>query len=140
MTEQEVVARTIWGEARGEGREGMAAVACVVRNRAWHPRYWGHNFTEVCQRHAQFSCWNTADPNYEKMLAVTSSDPQYSTALIIAMETIAGRAPDVTHGADHYADLALDHPAWADPKKVTAVIGRHTFFRLELAAPEQAVA
>ena len=29
----DVLARTIWGEARGEGTSGMSAVACVVINR-----------------------------------------------------------------------------------------------------------
>lgn len=30
----DVVAWTLFGEARGEGRQGMVAVACVIVNRA----------------------------------------------------------------------------------------------------------
>ena len=33
MNDQEVLARTLWGEARGEGPEGMTAVACTIMNR-----------------------------------------------------------------------------------------------------------
>ena len=29
----EIMAKTIYGEARGEGEEGMEAVACVIMNR-----------------------------------------------------------------------------------------------------------
>ena len=138
MTEQEYLARTIWAEARGEGVAGMTAVACVGRNRVLHPRWWGSSYYTVCVRPAQFSCWNSRDPNYRQMLNVTSSDPQYAQALLIAGEVVAGRQPDVTMGADSYADLADCDPAWADPSKITVVIGRHTFFRLELPPPATA--
>ena len=30
MSDLDILARTIYGEARGEGQEGMEAVACVV--------------------------------------------------------------------------------------------------------------
>lgn len=36
----DVVARTIWGEARREGATGMQAVACVIANRVAAPGWW----------------------------------------------------------------------------------------------------
>ena len=35
----EIMAKTIYGEARGEGEEGMEAVACVIMNR-YNARKW----------------------------------------------------------------------------------------------------
>ena len=134
MTNQEVLARTIWGEARGEGHAGMVAVACVVRNRVRNPRWWGETWPTVCWRHAQFSCWNSADPNFHEMRAVTEADPAYADALTIAAGIISGEIEDVTRNADAYADLAVCDPAWFDASKITVRIGRHTFFRLELRA------
>lgn len=136
MTDQEILAHTIWGEARGEEHEGMIAVACVIRTRVQHPRWWGANYHTVCTLHAQFSCWESQDPNFAKMLAVTSADPAYADALLIAAEIVSGRQPDVTNGADTYANLSDCHPSWADSSRITCVIGHHTFFRLELAAPQ----
>ena len=37
----DLLARTVWGEARGECFRGKLAVAWVARNRAEHPRWWG---------------------------------------------------------------------------------------------------
>jgi spore germination cell wall hydrolase CwlJ-like protein len=116
----------------------MIAVACVIRTRVQHPRWWGANYHTVCMRPAQFSCWGSQDPNFAKLRAVTSADPAYADALLIAAEIASGRQPDITGGADTYADLADCHPSWADPTKITCVIGRHTFFRLELPAQETA--
>jgi spore germination cell wall hydrolase CwlJ-like protein len=135
MTEQEYLARTIWGEARGEGVAGMTAVACVIRNRVLHPRWWGSSYATVCLRPVQFSCWNSRDPNFAKLTSVTSADPDYASALLIAVQVASGRQADVTFGADTYANLDECAPAWADPGKITIVIGRHTFFRLELPPP-----
>ena len=41
--EIDTLARTIWGEARGEGSAGMQAVANVVMNRAAIGGWWGNN-------------------------------------------------------------------------------------------------
>ena len=31
--DRDILGRTLWGEARGEGFAGQVAVACVIRNR-----------------------------------------------------------------------------------------------------------
>ena len=76
----DTLARTVWGEARGEGEAGMAAVAAVIRNRidvsAAHggKYWWGRDWISVCQARSQFSCWNPGDPNRAKLLAVDDSE------------------------------------------------------------------
>lgn len=134
MPPREVVARTLWGEARGEGRDGMIAVACVIRNRFTHPRWWGATPTAVCLKPWQFSCWLEGDPNRSKMLAVTEGDRAFRFALEIADLLLAGKLADVTNAADHYHAEGVS-PVWASGQQAVARIGKHVFYRLELKPP-----
>ena len=74
--EIDTLARTIFGEARGEPIKGQEAVASVVLNRvkvaqARGGRYWwGHDIISVCQKPYQFSCWNKSDPSYQRLTTV----------------------------------------------------------------------
>lgn len=43
----EIMALTVWAEARGEGNEGMAAVAWVIRHRWENPGWWSRNRGEA---------------------------------------------------------------------------------------------
>lgn len=132
----DVLARTIWGEARAEPQAGMEAVASVVLNRVRVAQahgghyWWGGDIISVCQKPYQFSCWNRSDPNYAKLVAVTQADIHFATCLRIARRAAAGTLADRTHGATHYhADYVS--PYWAKGRTPAAVIGRHIFYRLE---------
>jgi len=131
--ELDTFARTIWAEARGEGVAGMRAVAAVIVNRARRPRWWGKSVRECCLKPAQFSCWNPSDPNYRRLMAVTSADPQFALALGIAELALRGNLPDPTNGSDSYANLALAQPAWATKDRFRVKIGNHSFFQVERA-------
>ena len=90
--EADVLARTIWGEARGEGLEGMRAVANVILNRVKIAElkngfWWGSNIIQVCQKPYQFSCWNRSDPNFKKLQAVDEADIYFASALRIGSVT-----------------------------------------------------
>ncbi|WP_431854360.1 cell wall hydrolase [Azospirillum sp.] len=137
MPPREVVARTLWGEARGEGIAGMVAVASVIQNRARNPRWWGNSAAGVCLKPAQFSCWLESDPNRAKLLAVTDADRSFRLALEITDDLHAGRLHDVTTGADHYHTRGVA-PAWSKGKVACAEVGVHRFFRLELPPPRSA--
>ena len=86
-----VLAQTIWGEARGEGKEGMEAVASVIVNRVDYPPkgkiWWGHTIEEVCKKPNQFECWNQGNPNRKLMESVTEKNPQFRMAVGIAKRT-----------------------------------------------------
>lgn len=130
----DVLARTIWGEARGEGTFGMEAVASVIVNRvavAEHrgQYWWGNNIISVCQKPYQFSCWNRSDPNYRKLQEVTEANIHYATAVRIARRALAGALPDRTGGATHYHARSIA-PNWARGQTPTAVIGNHIFYQL----------
>jgi len=132
--EIDVMARTLWGEARGQGQLGMQAVANVILNRVktaqrFNGYWWGNSIIEVCHKPYQFSCWNKFDPSYKRLLRVSESNIHFMTALRVARRARLGLLDDVTHGADHYhADYVA--PDWAKGRKPTAVIGAHRFYKL----------
>jgi spore germination cell wall hydrolase CwlJ-like protein len=130
----DVLARTIWGEARGEGSAGMQAVASVVLNRLKVAQdkggkyWWGAGIIEICQKPYQFSAWNKDDPNLPKVMAVDASDIHFATALRIARRALEGLLDDPVKGATHYHTAGV-RPAWSRAEKPVAVIGRHIFYR-----------
>jgi spore germination cell wall hydrolase CwlJ-like protein len=135
--EIDILARTLWGEARGEGEAGMVAVAAVILNRirisAEHGgRYWwGRDIPSVCRAKSQFSCWNPGDPNRAKLLAVDDSDPAFRIAKAVAADAVAGRIADPTFGATTYKVASLPWPyAWGHPRLPLIQIGRHAFYNL----------
>ncbi len=132
--EIDTLARTIWGEARGEGSVGMQAVAAVILNRhkiseAKGGMWWGNTPIQICQKPYQFSCWNRSDPNFRKLIDVGEDDLYFATALRIARRALCGALSDPTSGATHYHAAGIS-PYWAKNEKPVAVIGRHIFYRL----------
>ncbi len=130
----DVLARTLWGEGRGEGPAGMEAIAAVILNRVKvsqnHGGYWwGNDIISVCQKPYQFSCWNRSDPNYQKLQAITDKDIHFVTALRISRRAVAGTLSDPTGGATHYHEKSI-MPSWAKGVTPCAVIGRHIFYQL----------
>lgn len=132
----DTLARTIWGEARGEGKSGMQAVANVVMNRyklsqgsMAKARQFGRTVSEICRKPHQFSVWNISDPNFSKMMTVTRNDPSFRLAIEIARKALEGNLKDITNGADHY-HTAQVNPSWSKGEKPVAVINSHKFFRL----------
>ena len=114
------VALTILAEARGEGLRGMAAVACVIAQRAKErcitPK-------EVCLQRKQFSCWDSG-----KDLSYLLDTPQAEHALHFEKH-IHRMKQEVTGGANHYHALHV-RPYWADKSKKTKIIGNHVFYKL----------
>ncbi len=130
----DTLARTLWGEARGEGPQGMEAVANVVLNRAAVAQakggyWWGNDIISVCQKPYQFSCWNRSDPNYRQLQAVTEKDLHFATAMRIARRAVAGTLADITGGATHYHAKSIT-PDWARGEAPTTTIRNHIFYKL----------
>ncbi len=70
-----VLAQTIWGEARQEGTKGMIAVGNVIKNRAEaNKKMFGQGIRGVALKPKQFSCWNQGDPNKEKLKDILQYD------------------------------------------------------------------
>ncbi|HRJ60573.1 MAG TPA: cell wall hydrolase [Azospirillaceae bacterium] len=139
----DTVARTLWGEARGEGRLGMEAVADVIRNRQWaaleylarnptkkrHPLFGDGTLAGVCLRPWQFSCWNAADPNLPKLKAVTKEDVHFRQALDIADIAANGILGNHTRGATHYHHRKIPKPVWTAGANHCGDVGVHIFYK-----------
>ena len=128
--ELSIIAKTLWGEARGEPDEGMCAVACVIGNRKRGRRQGKLSYGEVCLERWQFSCWNENDPNRPRMDVIDRSpDAAYSRAMTVARELASGQLADFTYGATHYFATSLKRrPDWAIGKTPCYQVGRHLFF------------
>ena len=134
MTQEEIFAKTIFGEARGESLAGQEAVANVILNRVkyaqHHPHiWWGKTIQEVCLKPKQFSCWNKDDKNYRLLLENLNDNPLYQICLRVAKRAQAGLIPDNTHHATHYHSVDCS-PVWARHLVPCAEIGRHLFYVL----------
>ncbi len=128
----DILARTIYGEARGETLRGKEAVAAVVLNRVARTEergryWWGGDIAEVCTKPWQFSCWNPGDPNREKILAAQPGTKAFNCCRRIARRAVAGALKDPTGGATHYHHKALN-PPWAKGRAPSAEIGDHLFY------------
>lgn len=124
----DVLARTLWGEARGEPtKQGREAIASVVLNRTKKPKRFGGTVKEVCKQRKQFSCWNSGDPNLPKLLKVTMNDPIFAECMKIAKTAVDTLLTDVTKGATHYHANSIT-AVWAIGKKPCARIGSHLFY------------
>lgn len=128
----EVLARTLYGEARGEPVRGQEAVACVILNRvaratARGTYWWGNSIVQVCLKPWQFSCWNRNDPNRPRVLAVTPKNRAFASCLRIARRAVRGGLEDFTFGATHYHTTQA-HPPWAWNRSPCLELGGHLFY------------
>jgi hypothetical protein len=134
LPERELLARCIWGEARGEPVEGKLAVAHVVMNRKDADTYYGHSIADVILRRWQFSCFNETDPNLSQIIHLTDKNLELTYCRAIAdavvFERTSGRNADPTGGATHY-HTASTKPSWADSPQMKHLcrIGNHLFYR-----------
>lgn len=131
--DRDVLARTLWGEARGESLAGQIAVACTIRNRVNDDKtksWWGEGYAGVCQAPYQFSCWNKNDPNYQFLINVKQIPlRELAQARIAADQVIDGKVPDPTGGATHYYATSIKPTAWSAKAKLTLKLGGHMFFK-----------
>ena len=126
-TEIMYLAKTIWGEARGESTKGQQAVANVIMNRVKKGGWYGATVEEVVLKPYQFSCWNDTDPNFEKLQNLQANDPQLAGALQIAKKAYYGQLEDITGGAINYHAKSVN-PYWSKSMTKTATIGNHIFY------------
>jgi spore germination cell wall hydrolase CwlJ-like protein len=132
----EIAARTCWAEARGEGEQGMRAVAWVIANRHRAGKWYsGKTLAECCAMHAkgsrygQFSCWNVDDPNFAEMFRLPDDDVTLIMCRGYVQAATLNAGPDPTNNATHYYSVSIPAPEWIKDAEFTARIGRHRFFK-----------
>ena len=109
----------IYHEARGEGVEGMQAVALVTLNRA---KQQDKTVCEVVYQRKQFSWTNTAKGRNKPITG------NIDTVHAVASQAIAGVLTDFTSGATHYHTKRVK-PVWRRALDEVVVINNHIFYR-----------
>ena len=121
---QECMALAMYWEARGEGIRGMAAVGSVVMNRVENDEFPTSTCDVVYQGGesppCQFSWW--CDGKSDR----PQNRTQWSVALNIADDVLAGRVADPTIGALFFHSTGIRRP-WKRTR--TVQIGGHVFYR-----------
>jgi hypothetical protein len=120
-SDADILARTIYGEARGSGVAAMQGVASVVVNR-YQAGFPGGSIAGVCRAPYQFSCWNSNDPNLSVIQSVTASNSIFAQCLQIAQMAVTGSLPDNTGGATYYHDTSIATPrSWGNVVETTQI-------------------
>jgi len=128
LSEKDILARLIYGEARGESDEGKKAVANVVRNRLKKKSWYGKSYKEVSLKPKQFSCFNQEDPNYKILTELVIFDPIYGKCLEIACDIINNKIKDNTESSTHYHTVGV-LPYWVSKMTFVKQIGNHKFYK-----------
>lgn len=143
LTDQQLMALTIYGEARGEEYAGKVAVASVILERVKHRKWDGEDIQSVCLMPYQFSCFLPDDPNFPALKLIAADwDNKFMqsaelreccnvVALLMSGSILKTAAIEENH-ACQYLTTALRKskacPAWAKKMKLVATIGNHEFY------------
>ena len=133
-----IIARTLYAEARNDGKTGMTAVASVIFNRANKDKTL---FTDACLKPKQFSCWNKftkeeADPKNFKIKIPSSvkgnakNQKLWKEAMAIAADMLADAFIPTTDANMYYAPKKCS-PKWAKDLTDVVMIGSHKFGKLK---------
>ncbi len=110
-----ILVRMIFGEARSCSDLEKTAVAYTALNRADDGKEWnGKTIKEAVLKDLQYSCFNSDDPNLEKLKdPVKYDEKSWQNCLQIARNVVNKTSSDPTNGATHYHAKSV-HPYWAD--------------------------
>lgn len=125
--QRDTLVKTILGEARGEGAEGMAAVAHVIANRAASGQY-PSDPARVALQPYQFSTWNRGEGGNNPG-QFRPGTRQYNQAAQIIDQVFGGQSRDPTNGALFYHTPQV-RPNWSGSvnRYGTTQIGNHIFY------------
>lgn len=133
----DTLARTIYGEARGEynnpkiGLKSLVAVGYVVLNRYIEKTWYGSTIEEVCLKPYQFSCWNRKDPNRVIIENVKKGNVIFDICSHVAESVLFREIADPSFGANHYYATSMQNPpSWAVGRLAVTQIGHHKFYKL----------
>lgn len=134
-SEQIILARAIFGEARGMLEEGKIAVGWSIKNRVLDSR-WGDTYHEVILQPKQYSAFNDNDKNLKFVKNPLLSKTQmqaWHECYVIAGEVMNGKVDDPTSGANHYFSDYIDFPYWTKQKNAEfkIKIGNTLFYDLK---------
>ncbi|MFH1187290.1 MAG: cell wall hydrolase [bacterium] len=119
-TEQMILARAIFGEARSLSEQGRIAIGWVIKNRISDSR-WADNYHGVILKPKHFSAFNKGDENFDfvknPFIDKTQIDEWYE-CYEIAGKLMRNEFIDPTEGANHYFSNFIPAPYWTKKKNV----------------------
>lgn len=138
LTDKQLLALTLYGEARGESRDGQIAVGSVILERVDHRGWDGDTIKEVCLMPWQFSCFLPSDPNSGDLAIIALNfDARFSCSYalracwVVATGLIDGtieRTPEIAaHHVCQYCTTAVN-PDWKTKMTRVATVGHHEFY------------
>jgi len=138
LDEIQLMALVIYGEARGEPRDGKIAVGSVILERVDHREWDGKTIHEVCLMPLQFSCLRPADPNFKALRLIAEDWPSkflrsqsLQECYQVADGLIKGDIPRTSEIAQahccQYKTITCK-ASWADKMTLILTTGNHQFF------------
>ena len=150
----DVLARTVFGEARGETLAGQIAVAFTVLHRSRlargfkevhgvdHRFFGDGSIASACKAAKQYSCWNEGSPTLKTMADVTMGNASFQMAHYVATGVVNQALSDALPNATHYYNPqgVLRIPVWVTgrpaaqgrpaikPGRFDGTIGHHRFY------------
>lgn len=128
-----LLALCIYGEARGESREGKVAVGSVIAERVKRGGWYGKNWKEVILKPRQFSCFNMSDPNFTRLYDMAADFCGYvqkDKALSACLDVARGIKEGTLQAgfvATHYKTKTCK-AAWTKNMDLVAIEGSHEFY------------
>lgn len=138
--QEKCLAVMVYGEARGESKEGMTAVAYTAMNRAAKK-----TLCQVVLAPKQYSIFNNNPALRTAALSLHIEPAQkniidrksWEQSVAIAGSVIRRALPDPTNGSTHYlapkvmAIKGYKFPKWSREYKMVAVIDNHRFYKAQ---------
>ena len=138
LSEAQLMALTIYGEARGEEREGKIAVGSVILERVDNRDWDGKTLHEVCLMPWQFSCFLPGDPNFKALKLIAEDwDTKIARSKVMSecysiasglMDGTIPRTPTIAEKNVCQYKTKAAKAAWANKMERVAVIGHHEFY------------
>jgi len=123
--DRDILARTLFGEARANDVDDAQAIASVILNRVNY-KNWPNKVADVCLQPWQFSCWNQNDPNRDRILQ--ASGAWWEDCKAIAAMALNGLMSDSTKTSTHYYARYIKTPGWARGRSPAFETEVHIFF------------
>lgn len=104
------MALCVWKEARGEGVQGMRAVAHVIKNRVGAAGFPKTLHDVIFQKNAFTSMSVSSDPEFN--LIPPPGDVQFTSCLALCPQVLNGTDFDFTDNAHYYENAATATSGW----------------------------
>ena len=125
--DRDLLIRTLIGEAGGQGSEGLAAVASVIRNRVESAFDGMKTYRDVILEGngKQFNTWAPGNAAGDRVKSMSTDDPQYRAVAALVDKMAAGKLDDPTNGATSFFNPKTATNPF--PMTNTTDIGDHRF-------------